>query len=78
VRQQSFCLRIWQHTALTAAQNNVPLHRTALILLALFNTLIARITERCRFIAVQQRVGLGDIAHIGGSGDRRMGTLRNS
>jgi hypothetical protein len=40
--------------------------------------LIARITERCRFIAVQQRVGLGDIAHIGGSGDRRMGTLRNS
>jgi hypothetical protein len=26
---------------------------------------------------MQQRVGLGDVAHIGGSGDQRMGTSKN-
>jgi hypothetical protein len=52
----------------TRAKLNVPLHReAALNLSALLNTLIARITDRWQLIAVQQRMGAGNVADIGGN-----------
>ena len=74
---QPSCFRIGQRTALAGAQSNVPRHRAFLIFLAPLNTLVASITEGRGLVAMQQRVGLGDVAHIGGSGDQRMGTSKN-
>jgi len=75
---QPSCFRIGQRTALAGAQSNVPRHRAFLIFLAPLNTLVASITEGRGLVAMQQRVGLGDVAHIGGSGDQRMGQSRIS
>jgi len=75
---QPSCLRIGQRTALTGTQSNVPCHRVILIFFAPLNTLVARITEGRGLVAMQQRLRLGDVAHISGSGDQRMGQSRIS
>jgi hypothetical protein len=68
--------RIEQRTALPWAQRNIPHQPVPLIFSALLNELIARITESCRLITVQQRMGLGDVAEIRSSGDQRIGQSR--
>jgi len=64
--------RLGQRAALTGVQRNDPRHSTALILLALLNTLMVRISEGCGFITMQQSAGLSGVAHIGGGGDQLM------
>ena len=70
---QSLALGVRQHTALARPQGHVPGHVGVPILISLPDALIARIAEDRRLVAVQQGVGLGDVADIGRSGDDGVG-----
>lgn len=60
----------FQGPALARHHGNVPLHLWVfgLDFIALFNTPVTRVGKDIRFLPVQQRVRLGDVVRVGGSG----------
>ena len=73
---QSPALVVQQRTALARPQGNVPAHLAVAVLFPLLDTLVTGVAESSRLFAVQQGVGLGNVADIGRSGDNRVGQPR--
>jgi hypothetical protein len=76
--QQSPQWCIAQCPTLARTQRDMPSDGGALVLFALFNTLVAGITKCGRRFAMQQRMRLGHIRHVGRAGDEGMGDPRVS
>jgi len=76
--EQRSGVRFGQRSVLSGATPDMPFHSAVLIFVSLRNSLVARITERYRLTAVQKRIGLGDVAHIGFSRDHGRGEPRIS
>lgn len=55
----------WQRLALAALQCDVPAHQGVSVLFAFVGSLVARITEHLRLLALQQLVCLAYVAHVG-------------
>ena len=65
-----------QRLALAALHGDMPFGGRAMVLLTLLRTLVAGVTEDDGFIAMQQRMGLADIAGVGRRADDRMHQAR--
>ena len=71
--EQSSPRAVRQRPALARPQGDVPGHAAVAVLFPLLDALIARITKGHRLLTLQQGMGLGDVADMGGGSDEGVG-----